>query len=90
MLNIFEFLNFEVQTEFLRPQGDILFPSRATACNETQRIRSTEDIENLLNEFKVLPVENIIQKHFVNESSSGMTMRNLLALEMYLTKNPFQ
>ena len=76
--------------KIFRPQGDILYPSRATACNQTQRIRTTNDIASLLNEFKVLPVEHIIQKHFVNESSSGMSLQNLLALEIYVTKNPFQ
>ena len=70
--------------------GDILYPSRATSCNKRQQIKTTTDIESLLDEFKVLPVENIIQKHFINESSSGMSLQNLLALEMYITKNPFQ
>ena len=73
-----------------RPQGDILFPSRATASNKVQKIRTTKDIELLLDEFKILPAEGIIQKHFINESSSGMSLQNLLALEIYISKHPFQ
>ena len=74
----------------LRPNGDILYPSRATSCNKIQTIKNSNDIDTLIDEFKLLPVERIIQKHFVNESNSGMTMQNMLALELYITKYPFQ
>ena len=74
----------------LRPDGDILFPSRSTICNTTKIIRTTGDIMKLTEEFKILPTESIIQKHFVHESSSGMNLQNLLAAEIYISKYNFQ
>ena len=48
-----------------------------------------KDIEALKDEFRILPVEKIIGRHFVNESTSGMQMRNMLALELYVSKYRF-
>ena len=72
-----------------RPDGDILYPSHATSCNQTRQINNMKDIEALKDEFRILPVENIIGRHFINESTSGMQMRNMLALELYVSKYKF-
>ena len=49
----------------------------------------TSDVEELVSEFSMIPYEKIIQKHFINGSSSGVRIQNLLAVEFYISKYDF-
>ena len=49
----------------------------------------TNDIDELVSEFAMIPYEQIIQRHFINGSSSGIRIQNLLAIEFYISKYDF-
>ena len=49
----------------------------------------TNDIDELVSEFAMIPYEQIIQRHFINGSSSGIRIQNLLAVEFYISKYDF-
>ena len=49
----------------------------------------TNDVEKLVSEFAMIPYEQIVQRHFINGSSSGIRIQNLLAIEFYISKYDF-
>ena len=69
-----------------RPDGDILYPSYATSCNTTTKIQNDNDIQTLCNEFRILPAEKIIERHFVHGSNSSMRVKRILAVQFHISK----
>ena len=69
-----------------RPDGDILYPSYATSCNNTAKIQTDNDIQMICNEFQILPAEKIIERHFVHGNNSSMRLKRLLAVQFHISK----
>ena len=49
----------------------------------------TDDVDELISEFAIMPFEKIIGKHFVHGSASGLRIQSLLAVEVYISKYDF-